>query len=101
MPRRLHASEPRRVHRAFSRRLQLLGCKLRVVNEYVGAGSQFAQALVHFGVARLVVRGISYRTGWRLDSKAQAALGMIQPARGDFVFTHRKGIPAGPFLELT
>src|SRR5439155_2028463 len=94
MPRYLHALKPGGVPPAFSRRLELLGCKLRVVNEYVRTGSQFPQTLVHFRVAGLVVRGISNRTGRRLDSKAQAALRVIQPARRDFVFTNRKRIAA-------
>src|SRR6266699_1036794 len=86
---------------ALSRRFELFRCKLRVVNEDVRTRRQFAQAPVQFRVARLVVRGVRHDPRRRLDSKAQAALRMIQPARHDLVLPDRKRIAAVHFLELS
>ena len=79
---KLHAFEPRGVAPALARGGELLRRKLRVVDEDVGAGGQLEQALVQLRHTRLVVRGIDNRARRRFQAESQAALRMVQPARG-------------------
>src|SRR6266567_5098755 len=98
LPRYLGPLQPRGMTPAFSRRLELYGSKLCVVDEYIRASRQLAQVLVQCRVARLVVGGISHGARGRLDSKAQASLRMIQPPRGDLVLSNFERIPAIHYL---
>ena len=79
---------------------QLLWRILSIVDENVGAGGQFAEALIKLDVAGFVVRGVNHGAGGRINAEAEAALRMIQPSGGDFIFADSKRFPAAHFLEL-
>ena len=52
---------------------------LRVVDEQVGAFSQFADALIKHGIARLIVSGVNNDFALSFHAKAETALGMVEP----------------------
>jgi len=99
-PRHLHPFFPRRMPPAFFCGGQLFGSELRIIHKNIRARRQFRQALVQLGIARLVIGGIHHGACRSLDAESQAALRVIQPARGNFVFPDAKRVAAVHFLEL-
>src|SRR3974377_3984 len=61
---------------------------------------KLAQAPVQRGVSRLVVRCVCDRARRGFDAEAQAALGMIQPARGNRVIADPEAFASLQFAKL-
>src|SRR5579864_1092571 len=57
----------------------VFGKILRVVDQYVGAFRQLANAFVEFRISRLVVGGVHKYAIFRLNAESKAALRMVQP----------------------
>src|SRR5882672_6437251 len=74
-----HSFQPRGMSPALARSGQLLGGKLRIINENIRACRQLPQTLVELRIARFVVRGINDRSSGGLKAKAQATLRVVQP----------------------
>ena len=85
---------------AFARRGQLFRRALRVVDEDVGASRELPQIIVELGHARFVVGGIHDCSRRRFQAISQAALRMIQPARGHFRALHFELVAARDFRKL-
>ena len=100
LPRRLYSFKPRRMSPPFPRGSQLVGRELRVVDENVRARHEFSEAFVQLGVSRLIVGGVCHRARRRLNAESQAALRMVQPARGDFVFADGERFTSVHFVEF-
>src|SRR3984893_11512490 len=97
---RAHARQPARVSPAFSR-LHLLWCVLRVIDENIGALRQFLKRRVEFGNAWLVIGGVHDHTGGRLETKAPAALGVVERSDRDARVPQSKLVAAGYLGEFT
>ncbi len=74
---------------------------LRVIDKNIRAFGQFAQTFIQFGIARFVVRRVSHRPRRGFDSEAQAALRVVQPARGDLVFPDGERVSARDLFEFS
>ena len=57
---------------------QLRGSELRIVDEDIGAGREFAQVFLQRGIAGLVVCGVDDGARGRFDAEAEATLRVIQ-----------------------
>src|SRR5579863_3576592 len=85
---------------AFAGGGQLFRSVLRVVDENVRAGREFAQLFIELRIAGFVVGGIDHGAAGSFDAIAEAALRMIDEARGDFIFADDESVSAADFHEF-
>ena len=96
----VNALEPGGVSPAFADGGQLFGSVLGIVDENVGTGGELAETPVELRIARLVVCGIDNRADRGLETKAEAALGVVEPASDDTGAIDDEFIVARNFGEL-